>query len=134
MKLHLKKEYGNLIPYSNEDAEKLAKFQDGATYEVDIKNYDIRTLKQNRLIHQFCKNISIEAKKQNFKLKQLVKDGTELSMESVKELMFKPIAMSLYGKSSTTKLNRDEVSVVIETVLSGLSHYGLNVENILKEH
>ena len=51
MKIALKKEFGQLVPFSKADKEALNNFADGAIYDVDIKNMDIRTMKQNNSIH-----------------------------------------------------------------------------------
>ena len=51
MKLTIKKERGTITPYSDEDYEMFQKLSD-AVYTVDIKNLDMRSLKQNSSIHK----------------------------------------------------------------------------------
>ncbi len=133
MKISLRIYKGNLVPADNDAREKLDSFAEGAFYECNISDMDKRTLAQNRLIHQFCKNIADEAQKQNFTLKQLVKDGTPISMLSAKELMFKPVVMSLYGKDSTTKLEKKDFDLVFDTVIMALGSYGLDTSKLLKD-
>jgi len=131
MKINLIKKDGRLIPYSEEDREKVDKFADGAVYVVDIKNMDIRSIAQNRLIHQVCKNISDELQKQNISLNSVIKHDTPCSMLAVKELMFKSVVLSLYGKDSTTKLNKDELNLVFDTLIMALGSKGLDTKNII---
>lgn len=131
MKINLIKRNGNLIPYGLEDRERIDKFKDGAIYVIDIKNQDIRTIQQNKLIHQVCKNISDELQKQKISLNAVLKHDTPVSMLAVKELMFKSVVMSLYGKDSTSKLNKDELDLVFNTLIMALGTKGLDTKNIL---
>ena len=133
MKINFIKRKGNLIPYSDDDRAKVDKFADGSIYVVDIKNQDIRTIQQNKLIHQVCKNISDELQKQNISLNTVLKHDTKVSMLAVKELMFKSVVMSLYGKDSTTKLNKDELDLVFNTLIMALGTKGLDTKNIIAQ-
>ena len=92
---------------------------------------DIRSIAQNRLIHQVCKNISDELEKQNISLNSVLKHNTPCSMLAVKELMFKSVVMAHYGKDSTTKLNKDELDLVFNTLIMALGAKGLDTKNIL---
>lgn len=133
MKINLIKHNGKLIPYADEDRNKVDNFKDGAIYVCDIKNSDIRSIAQNRLIHQVCKNISEELTKQKISLNSVLKHDTPPSMLAVKELMFKSVVLSLYGKDSTTKLNKDEINLVFDTLIMVLAHKGLDTKNILRD-
>lgn len=132
MKINVQIRHDNIIvPYSTDDINKIDEMNKDAIYVVEFGKTDTRSLQQNKLIHQFCKNIAIEAKKQNFKLKDLIKDGTEISMILVKELMFKKMCMSLYGKDSTTKLNKDELDLVFNSLILALGSYGMDTSKLL---
>jgi hypothetical protein len=126
MKITLKKEYGQLIPYSKEDKEKIDKFQDGAVYELDIKNMDIRTIKQNASIHKWCKMIAEHLNKQGYVIQDVIKLNTKWDMLKVKEMIFKPVVKSLYTKDSTTKLNKNEFELIIDTIILALSNKGID--------
>jgi len=78
-----------------------------------------------------CKNISVELQKQNISLNSVLKHDTPCSMLAVKELMFKSVVLSLYGKDSTTKLNKDELNLVFDTLIMALGSKGLDTKNIL---
>lgn len=133
MKITFKYLRGLLVPYSEKDQQNLNKLEDGVIYQVEVKKFDDRTIQQNKLIHQFCLNISNEAKKQNMKLDKLIKHDTPLSMLAVKELIFKSVVMSLYGKDSTTKLKKDELNLVFDTIIRALGTKGLDTKNLLRE-
>ena len=66
MKINLIKQYGNLLPYSQEDKKKIDEFKDGAIYIVEINNSDKRTLQQNKSIHKWCEQIASELNKEKF--------------------------------------------------------------------
>ena len=51
MKITLIKDGSTFIPYSEDDEEKAKAFSN-AIYEADIKNMDIRTIKQNSALHK----------------------------------------------------------------------------------
>jgi len=116
MKISFIKKVGRLIPYSEEDREKIDKFQDGATYQVDIKNLDIRTLKQNASTHLWCTQIAKTLNDSNMYISDTIKTEVNWSMETVKEILFKPIVKALYNKNSTTKLSRNEFEKIIDTL------------------
>ena len=72
MKINLIKRNGRLIPYADDDISKLDKFDDGAIYIVDIKNGDVRTLKQNNALHLWCELIAKELNSKNVLFKSLI--------------------------------------------------------------
>ena len=116
MKLNLKKQYGQLVPYSQEDKEKIDKFADGAVYEVDIKNFDNRTTTQNRALHKYFSLLANELNTAGLTISKMIKVEVEWSPHTVKELLWKPVQMALLNKDSTTKLTKDEVSKVYDTL------------------
>ena len=122
---------GKFIPYGEDDREKQDNLKEGAIYQVDIKTTSVRTIAQNRLIHQVCKNISDELEKQRISLVSVLKHDTPCSMLAVKELMFKSVVRSVYGKDSTTKLNKDELNLVFDTLVLALGSKGMDTKNIL---
>jgi len=126
MKITLKKINGCLVPYSQEDKDKIDNFKDGAVYEVDIKNADIRSIKQNSSIHLYCKLIAEHLNKQGFVIHDVIKLNTKWDMVKVKEMLFKPVVMSLYTKDSTTKLNRNEFELIIDTLVLALGRKGID--------
>ena len=128
MKINFKKEYGQLLPYSIEDKELIDKLKDGAVYEIDIKDADMRTVTQNRAIHLWCNMLANAMNNQNMVIQDVIRLNTKWDMLKVKEMIFKPVVKSLYTKDSTTKLNKDEFELIIDTIIIALSYKG--VENI----
>lgn len=125
MKIQLIKRNGNLIPYSMEDREKVDEFKDGAIYVVEINNSDKRTLAQNRATHKWCEQIASKLNKENFFIQDVIKLNTKWDLLKVKELIFKPVVKSLYTKDSTTKLNKDEFELIIDTIIRALATKGI---------
>lgn len=127
MKITFKKEFNQLIPYSLEDKEKLESMSDGAVYEVDIKNMDIRTLKQNASLHLWCTQIASSLNDSGLYVSDVLKVETQWNMERVKENIFKPVVEMLYGKKSTTKLNKDEFENIIDSVVLAFANKGIQI-------
>lgn len=129
MKIALIKTVDNtLIPHSKEDLEVLEKLQDGAIFEVDIKNMDMRTLTQNRAMHKYFSLLSEEFNKGGLTVSKLLKVTVSWTPAAVKELLWKPIQKAVLNKKSTAKLNKDEVIKVYDTLNLTLSErYGISV-------
>ena len=125
MKINFIKHNGRLVPYTEEDRAKVDEFKDGAIYVVEINNSDKRTLLQNKSIHLWCKQIADSLNKDNFYIQDVIKLNTKWNMLKVKDLIFKPVVKSLYSKDSTTKLNKDEFELIIDTVIMALGSKGI---------
>ena len=129
MKLAFKKEFGQLVPYSKADKEALASLKDDAIYEIDIKNNDIRTLQQNKALHKYFTILASVLNSAGFEITKVIKVDTPWSAESVKELLWRPVMMQQLNKYSTTKLTKEEVTQVYETLNRALSlKCGVSVE------
>ena len=127
MKISFIKRNGNLVPFNDEDREKIDSFQDGAVYQVDIKNMDKRTLAQNSAIHLLCTKISDSLNKEDIRIEKVVKITTKWSMNLVKEMLFKAVVKSLYAKDSTTKLNKNEFELIIDTLIRAMAQKGVTI-------
>ncbi len=127
MKITLTKYKGNLVPHSEEDREKLDSFADGASYVCDIKNMDQRTILQNKAIHLFCKQIAETLNKEEFYIQDVIKLNTKWDMLKVKEMLFKPVVKSLYTKDSTTKLDKGEFELIIDTLCLYMGKKGVTL-------
>ncbi len=126
-KINLIKHEGRLIPYSDDDRDMVDSFKDGAVYQVDIKNLDKRSVKQNQAIHLWCKQIAETLNQENFYIQDVIKINTEWDMIKVKEMLFKPVVMSLYTKDSTTKLNKSEFELIIDTLCLIMAQKGVQL-------
>ena len=126
MKVTIKKEFGQILPYSLQDKEALDNFKDGV-YEIDIKNGDIRSIKQNASTHKWCDMIAETLNKEKFFIQDVIKLNTKWDMLKVKEIIFKPVVKSLYTKDSTTKLNKDEFELIIDTITRYMAYKGISI-------
>ena len=129
MKINLKKEFGNLIPYSAEDKKNLDKLADGAIYEIDIKNIDMRSIKQNSAIHLWCNMIAQQLNNNGLYVSDIIKTQSHWNMSKVKENIFKPVVKSLYDKDSTTKLKKDEFEQIIDTIIQAFATKGIVISD-----
>lgn len=127
MKITFIKKDDRLIPYTEKDRELIDSFSNGAVYEIDIKNLDKRTINQNKAIHLWCSMIAITLNKENMFLQDVIKINTKWDMLKVKEMLFKPVVKSLYTKDSTTKLNKDEFELVIDTLVRYMGQKGITL-------
>jgi len=127
MKITFKKEMGQLVPYSLEDKAKVEKFKDGAVYVVDIKNSDIRSLQQNKALHKYCELIARALNNQNLSISSVIKVDVDWSMETVKEIIFKPVVKALYNKDSTTKLDKNEFNKIIDNITLIFGNRGIEI-------
>jgi len=128
MKITFKKEFGSLIPYSLEDKEKLDKMKDGAVYEVDIKNLNIRSIQQNKLIHVFCGNVASSLNDSGLYLNDVIKYETVWSMQKVKDLIYRPIMEQLCEKKSTTLLEKNELNNIFDSMYKALGSKGIEIK------
>lgn len=115
MKIILRKQFNTLTPYSEEDAERLAKLSD-AVYQVDLKNMDTRTAAQNRALHLFCKQIADVLNKEGLYMTGIFQNDIMWSMELVKSQIVKNLIKSMFDIDSTTKLKRKEFDQLIDTI------------------
>ncbi len=99
-----------------------------AIYEVELKNMDMRSNTQNRSLHLYFSLLAAELNKGGLTVEKTIKVDTAWTGESIKELIWKPIQNAVLNKKSTTKLTKDEVSKVYDTLNYALStKYGLYV-------
>lgn len=125
MEIHFVKHKGSLVPFDEKERDKLNNLEDGVSYVVKINNNNLRTLKQNRAIHMWCENISKTLNKEKYFIQDVIKINTKWDMLKVKEMIFKAVVRSLYTKDSTTKLNKDEFELVIDTITRYMAHKGI---------
>ena len=92
-----------------------------------------RTLQQNKSLHLLFDLIAKSLNEAGYdiiKTTKVMKKGIEIpwSRESVKELLWRFIQKSIYGKHSTTQLNKkEEIDVIYMTLCRFLSER-LNIE------
>ena len=124
MKIALRLLGGSFIPATKEDSIKLQEFNKQCVYEVDIK-VKKRTNQQNKSIHKYCELIADTLNKEKMVIQEVIKLNTSWDMIRAKELIFKPVVQMLYNKDSTTKLNKNELDKVIDTITLYLGEKGI---------
>lgn len=128
MKIVFKVEMGQLIPFSTNDKESLAKLKD-RVYEVDIKNMDMRTIKQNSAMHKYFAMLSSKLNEGGLSIAKTLKVDIEWTPTSVKDLLWRPIQEAVLDKKSTTKLNKDEITKVYDVLNKALGEkFGFSLE------
>jgi hypothetical protein len=127
MKITLTKFKGNLVPHGEDDREKLDSFADGASYICDIKNMDIRTLKQNSSLHLWCDKIAKLLNSNNLYMKGVFGNDIEWSMDLVKTQIVKATIKKVFDLDSTTKLSRKQIDSLIDYVTIAFASKGIEI-------
>lgn len=99
----------------------------GHNFEV-IDKKQRRTLSQNDSIHLFCKWIATLYNDNGHTYCNPLGIETIWTMVMVKELIFRPIMISLLGKESTTDLLSNEVSLIADTIIDYFAGQGFKIE------
>ena len=133
MKINLRIRAGKLYPADDEAKESLAKFQDADYIQIDIKNMDTRTIKQNASMYLYFTMIATQLNKRGHRIdpKGLNIDWSPIR---VKELIWKEFQKVVLGKESTKLLDRQELTKVYDYMNRYLGErFGFNVEFPNKE-
>ena len=97
------------------DKEVLESLKDGY-YEVDIKNMDYRTIRQNRALHKYFTFVSEALNDAGYDIKTVIKADVSWSPENIKDMMWRPLQIALLNKKSTTKLKKEEIDTVYDVM------------------
>lgn len=90
-----------------------------------------RTLTQNKAIHVLFEMISYKLKANKMDIAKTLKQNFMIpwSAEAVKELMWKPVQLSMFGTHSTKELTTEQVSEVFEAIRDHLFNITVNCEH-----
>lgn len=99
----------------------------GHNFEI-IDKKQKRTLSQNDSIHLFCKWIATLYNDNGHTYKNPLGIETIWTMVMVKELIWRPLMISLLGKESTTNLLSNEVSLIADTIIDYFAGQGFEIE------
>ena len=77
-----------------------------------------RTIPQNRSLHLYCTMLADALNESGQDMRKTLRPEIDIpwGMESIKEQLFKPIALAMFGVSSTTELDTKQISEVYETL------------------
>lgn len=133
MKIDLRIRNNKLYPADDEAKQKLSKFKDADYLQVDIKNMDIRSIKQNSALHRYFSLVSTELNKRGYRLDP---QGLNIdwSMLRVKEVIWKKFQKVVLGKESTRLLDKVEITQIYDYMNLYLGeNFNFNVEFPNKE-
>ena len=127
MKLKIKLLQGQIVPLTEEDKISLGELKD-AVYEVDIKNMDMRTIKQNSAMHKYFALLSSKLNEAGLTIVKVLKIDVEWTPDSIKNELWRPIQKSVLEKESTKKLTKGEITKVYDVLNRSLGKkLGVNV-------
>jgi hypothetical protein len=128
MKITLRLINGVLVPHGEKDKKPLEGFTDGALFVVDMKNIDIRTVKQNRALHQYFRLICEKLNEKGLTVVKTLKVDVDWTPLTVKECLWRPVQEAVLRKKSTTELKRDELDKVYDNLNRALAiKFGISV-------
>lgn len=78
-----------------------------------------RTDSQNRAIHLWLEQVAKELRENGIDMKAALQYSVDIvpTKENLKEVVWRPIQKSLYGKKSTTELQTNEVTDIIDVII-----------------
>lgn len=82
-----------------------------------------RTDRQNASLHLWLTQLSEEMKGLGLDMRAILKDGFEFSPTpyALKEFVFRPTMKAMFGKSSTTKLDKtEEINAIVDVITRAL--------------
>jgi len=126
MKITLRKGGIALFPNSQADIDKLEKLSD-AIYTVDIKNMDMRTVKQNAALHLWCTQISDVLNANNLYMTGVFGNEIDWTMDLVKTQIVKATIKKVFDIDSTTKLMRKEIDQLVDYVVVAFAQKGVEI-------
>ncbi len=77
-----------------------------------------RTLQQNKSLHKYCSMLAEKLNDSGQDMRKTLKPEIDIpwSMETIKELMFKPIIKAMFNVDSTTELDTKQISEAYEVL------------------
>ena len=96
-----------------------------AIYETDVKNTNMRTLKQNASYWKWVAKIADALNAGDYSIEQVVRMDTIWNKDKVDAMIIKPIIKSLFGINSTTKLQTKDYTDIIRVAVLGLRSRGV---------
>ncbi len=126
VKITFRKEWGQLVPYSEADKKAIDKLSDRAAYEVDIKNLDMRTVQQNAAMWKWAEMIAESLNNQGLYIQSILKADAQWNKDRVKANVFNAVIES-FGKKSSTKLDKKEIDELIDVVTKAFGMKGISI-------
>ena len=88
----------------------------------------IRTNRQNRALHLYFEMLARALNDAGLDMRKVLKPEVDIpfTKETVKEFLWRPIQKLMFGKVSTTDLERKEIDPIFETVNRHLAKFGVH--------
>ena len=130
MEFEAVKENGKLVISGTRDY--VSKFPDGQKFVVTIeKKRNKRTHSQNNAMHLYFTHLAQELNGAGYTVRKFLamyKVDLEWTPHAVKELIWRAIQVALFGKKSTTELNKqEEIDAIYEHVNRFTAQIGVHV-------
>jgi len=128
MRINLKLLSDNaFIPISEKDIELVESLKKNVTYSVDVKNLDSYTTRQNRALHLWFTQIANHFNFLQIPISIFHKKKSLWTLEIFKELFYRPVLKSVTKKSSTTQLEKQEFTLIVETFIKAFAMRGVEL-------
>ncbi len=96
-------------------------------YIAKVSNINLRTQAQNRSQWLWFDMIAKRLNDENIPTTQILKADIEWDRKKIKAIFFDPIMSLLYSKKTTTKLNKDEYTAIINTMTKAFGQRGIEL-------
>lgn len=114
-----------IVPHSEDDLKKIQSLNKNAIYGLDFKEFNTRTITQNRSQWLWLTHIAHTLNSNNMYISKTIKAEVNWNKDSVKALIFDPIINALYQKKSSTELKKDEYEKIIDTITGIFANKGV---------
>lgn len=106
-----------------------AKYTDlkNGKYMAKVTNIDLRTEAQNSSQWLWFSQIATLFNKLNLDVTMVLKMDTKWNKDKVKAMIFDSIMEDLYNKKTSTKLNKDEYELIINTMTKAFGMRGITL-------
>jgi len=100
-----------------------------AVYTVDIKNLDMRTVKQNAALHLWCTQIAHTLNSSGIYMSGIFGEDykIEWTMELVKARIVKRPMEAVFNITSTTKMQKKELDELLDYIYDYFSKNGIEL-------
>ena len=98
-------------------------------YEAKVNNIDLRTQAQNSAQWLWFQMIAKRLNDQNITTTQVLRPDITWDKDKVKAMFFDPLMYQLYKKRTTTKLNKNEYTMIIDVLTKAFGERGVQLPN-----
>lgn len=126
MKINIEKQGNFISPYKEEDEDRLLRLSNGV-YQVDLKDLDTRSLKQNASLHKWCSQISELLNSKSMYMTGVFGSDIEWTMDLVKTQILKGTIKKVFDIDSTTKLKKKEIDQTIDFITLVFGSKGVEI-------